>query len=468
MPSLELSEKKRTLVFTNIVITCVAASLLSTALTVAMKPISVSLGIELKTAQWLTSGYNLAMGITMPLTAFLVRRVRTRSLYIAGIGIYLLGLLIAFFSFNFSLLITGRIFQAAGNGILLSVSQVVILSVFPPEKKGTAMGWYGLALTAAPVFAPTLSGVLVDFIGWRSIFAFSFVIMLVAFIMALIVMQNVLDTKPVRFDALSFTLSVVAFGGITLGAGNLAGFGITSMAVFPALIVGSLSFIVFAYRQISLETPFLNLRILKTQEYTVSVIGNMLLYFVMYGSSLLTPLFFQDVMGRPATVSGLLMLPGSVAIAIISPFAGKIFDRFGIKPLFVAGSAAMLISNIGMSLLTLKTPLVVASILYCVRSFCIGFMLTPLVTWGTSCVEKSVVADATAVINSFRTIAGSIGGAVFVGIMTSSRLHFEKAMPLDEASMSGMNFAYASMSALTFVLLLIAIFAVKGKQKKSA
>lgn len=469
-----VSDRRRTLIFINIVFTCVAASLLSTALTVAIEPISQVFQINETTTQWLTSGYNLAMGITMPLTAFLVRRFKTKYLYLFGIGIYIIGLIVALVSPGFSVLMVGRVFQACGNGVLLSMSQVVILSIYPPEKKGSAMGWYGLALTAAPVIAPTLSGVLVDTgeNGWRLIFAVVLVIMAAAFIMAILVMGNVLDTEALHFDTLSFILSIFAFGGITLGIGNISA-GITSLSVWPVLLVGIIGLVLFLIRQVRESEPFLNVKIFKSRDYTLSVIGNMLLYFVMYGGSVMTPLYFQQVMGQSATTAGLYMLPGSLAIAIISPFAGKIYDKVGIKLLFVVGSAAMLVSNLGMGMLTVSTPLWVMSILYCIRSLCIGFMLTPLVTWGTSCVQTHELSDATAIINSFRTIAGSIGSAVFVAIMSmiaATQITANEPSTAEEqlANMSGMDGAYFVMSAFTLILLIIAVFFVRNRKKDAA
>ena len=157
-----LTDRKRTLIFLNIMISCIASSMLATALTTALPPIIQDLHVSVSTGQWLTSGYSLAMGITMPLTAFLITRFPTRRLYLAGLGIFMIGLLTCAVAPNFSVMITARILQACGSGILTSMSQVVLLIIYPLEKRGTIMGWYGLSIGAAPVIAPTLAGVIVD------------------------------------------------------------------------------------------------------------------------------------------------------------------------------------------------------------------------------------------------------------------------------------------------------------------
>ena len=151
-----MTNRQKMLIFINIMITCIASSMLATALTTALPPIMEDFGITIATGQWLTSGYSLAMGVVMPLTAFLITRFPTRRLYLSGIGMFIIGLLFSIFSGNFAVMMIGRVLQACGNGVLMSAAQVVILSVYPAEKKGTMMGTYGLATTAAPIVAPTM------------------------------------------------------------------------------------------------------------------------------------------------------------------------------------------------------------------------------------------------------------------------------------------------------------------------
>jgi EmrB/QacA subfamily drug resistance transporter len=356
-------------------------------------------------------------------------------------------------------MMAGRVLQASGNGILVAMAQVVILSIYPVEKKGSMMGNYGLATTAAPIIAPTIAGMLVDSVGWRSIFIITFAVMVVSLIMALIVFDDVLDQQDKQFDFVSFIGTVFAFGGVTLGIGNIGSQGITSIQTYLPLAVGIVASVLFVYRQLHLETPFLDVRILKCKEYTISVIGSMLLYLVMMGSSVLMPLYVQSVMGYSATVSGLVTLPGSLATAVASPFAGRIYDKMGIKKLFVAGSALMLFSNVSMFFLTMSTPVWAAALLNVFRNVAIGCLMMPLLTWGTSYVHFTKVADASSLLTSLRTISGSIGAAVFVAVMT--------AVGAKTTPIRGVNTAFISMAAVTFIMLLIAVFTVKDSSKSA-
>jgi MFS family permease len=191
----------------------------------------------------------------------------------------------------------------------------------------------------------------------------------------------------------------------------------------------------------------------------------MLLYFTMMGSSVLMPLYVQTVMGRSAVVSGLVTLPGSLATALISPVAGKIYDKMGIRKIFIPGSILLLISSLGMSFITLDTPLAVASALNVLRNVSIGGLMMPLLTWGTGNVAKNRVADASSLLTSFRTIAGSIGSAVFVGIMTFVAASSAERLG-NSALMHGMNMAFAAMALSALVLALFAIFGTKAEEAR--
>ncbi len=452
------------MIFINVVVSCCAASILQTALNTALPSISADLQIDNTTVQWLVSGYSLAMGIVMPLTAFLIRRVKTKTLYIFGLCLFIAGLLIDIVAPNFAILLIGRVFQGCGNGILVSMTQVVILSIFPPHRQGTAMGWYGLAVSAMPAIAPTLGGVLVERISWRAIFILALVVLAAALIMALVVFDNVLETSKIRLDKLSFCLSIFAFGGITLGVGNLATYGITNPFVYIPLIIGVVALLIFIRRQLGSGDPFLDFRIFKTREVTLGVIGSMILYFVLMGSSVLMPLYVQNIKGGTAIMAGLVTLPGSVAMAIISPFSGRIYDRMGIKRLFVIGSALMLGSNILMAVLSEDQALVWPAIYNVIRCVAIGLLLMPLITWGTTAAGKPHMADASAMLSSLRTIGGAIGTAVFVGISSAVALRMAAGGEITTThQMRGTNMAFVIMACTSCAMLLIGIFLVKEK-----
>lgn len=462
----QLTDKKRTLIFINLIVSGIASSTLATAMTTALPNLVEYFGVSTSIGQWVTSGYSLAMGVVLPLTAFLITRFPTKKLYMFGTGSFIVGLLLSIFAGNFWIMMLGRVLQACGNGVLMSAAQVVILTVYPTEKKGTMMGTYGLATTVAPIIAPTIAGLLIDAFGWKSIFYVVLVIMTMSLFMSGIVFEDVLEIQNKKFDVLSFAESIFAFGGITLGVGNISSYGLISIQAGVPLLVGIVFCILFIIRQCNIEKPFLDVKILKNRNYAVSVISSMVLYLVMMGSSVMMPLYVQSVMGYSAVVSGLVTLPGSLATAVASPFAGKLYDKTGIKKIFIAGSAALVVSNIGMFFITMSTPLLIAAGLNVIRNLAIGSLMMPLLTWGTANVNSKKVADASSLLTSFRTIAGAIGSAVFVGIMSAVSAGSEETYG-DSALMHGMNISFLCMAAGALVLLMISIFGVRRSKANS-
>ena len=453
-----VNEKQRTSIFINILISCIASSMLATALTTALPSMVVDFHISVTTGQWLTSGYSLAMGITMPLTAFLITKFPTRKLYLTAISLFIAGLALCVVAPNFVVLMFGRVLQACGNGILTSMAQVILLTMYPLEKRGTIMGWYGLSIGAAPVIAPTIAGILVDTSGWRMIFIAAIVIMAISLIFAFIVFKDVLPTSKKHFDTLSFVISGIAYAGITLGIGNIGTYKLVSLPVLCPLILGILGMFIFAKRQFKRPEPFLDLHVLQNKVFVISLIGSMLLYFVMMGSSIILPLFIQTIKGFSATTSGLVTLPGSLAMTILSPFAGKIYDRFGMRRLFIAGALVLLISNVGMIFITLKTSLILIAALNVLRSLAIGCLMMPLVTWGMSGIDVHMTAHGTALLTSLRTIAGAVGSAIFVSIMSTVAKNSAATLGA-QAPMHGVNMTFLFMSLVSVILMLVAIFA---------
>ena len=192
----------------------------------------------------------------------------------------------------------------------------------------------------------------------------------------------------------------------------------------------------------------------------LSVIGSVMLYFIMMGSSIILPLYVQDIKGMSATTSGLVTLPGSLLMALVSPFAGKVYDKIGMRKVFIAGALSMFISNIGMVFLSLDMSVCVAAILNSITCIAIGCLMMPLVSWGLKGIKKEYTAHGTALLTSLRTISGSVGSAVFVSIMTitaqNSVVNYGQIAP-----MHGLNVTFAVMSVFTIILVFIAVFCVK-------
>jgi len=515
----KVSDKKRTSIFLNINVSCIATSMLGTALTTALPPIMKDLNISVNTGQWLTSGFALFLAVMTPFTAYLITKFRTKKLYCTAIGFFIVGLTICACSNNFWTMMLGRIIQGCGNGLLSSMAQVIILTIFPPERIGTIMGWYGLSIGVAPIISPTIAGILVDSVGriiqgcgngllasmaqviiltiyppkrigtimgwyglsigvapiisptiagilvdsvgWRMIFIIAIAIMSISLICALFIFEDVLPTMNKHFDVISLFFSALAFGGITLAVGNMGTYKFVSWEVLFALIVGLVTSVIFAYRQLHIKVPFLDIRVLKNWDYAVSLIATVVIQLIFMGTSIIIPVYVQQIKHESATISGLVTLPGSLAWAIISPFAGKIYDKIGMKLLFIVGSIILIFSNLAIYFISIHHSVWILSGINVFRFLACGSMLMPLVTWAMKDIPKIKASDATALYNSIRFIAGAVASALFISIMT--KIANASVGKKESPQMYGINVVFLIMTFFSVILLLIGIFGCKEK-----
>jgi len=458
---MELSSRHKTLIFIVLTAGCILGSTVQTALNVALTPIMEEMQLAASTVQWLTSLYSLVMGVMVLSTAFLIRRVPSRTLFLVSVGSFTVGLLLSALAVNFPMLLAGRILQALGCGAMTSLTQVVILSIFPASRRGTLMGIFGLAVSAAPVLAPTIAGIVNDLWGWRVIFWGSLVLALLVWALGFATMRNLTETQKLRFDLPSLLLCAVGFVGVLLGLGNSGSHALLSWQVLGLLLVGLAALGCFVWRQLRLDTPFLNLQTFRNREFRLAVIASMLLYLGLMGASTLLPLYLQSIRGFSATTSGLVTMPGSLVTAALSLVAGRLYDKLGVRKLYLAGAIALVLGSAAMALMGAATPLAYIVAAFCLRQVGIGMLMMTSVTWGMSTLPKAQTSDGTALINSLRTMAGAVGSAVFVAVMTIAAGGSDTA-----AMLHGAQIAFIGIAATTVVLLVLAVTSIGRSARK--
>src|SRR5690625_4269035 len=279
-----------------------------TLLGTALPPIMEDLQLNESTVQWLQSIFMLVNGIMIPITAFLIERFTTRKLFLTAMILFTFGTLIAAIAPNFSLLLIGRIFQAAGAGIMMPLLQTIMFLIFPVEKRGTAMGMFGLVIAFAPAIGPSLSGWLVDHFPWRSVFYVVLPIAMINIIAAYFLLRNVTKQTMPKVDMLSIILSTFGFGGLLYGFSIAGDSGWLSVQVGISLVVGALSLFLFITRQLKLEQPILEFRIFKYSIFTLSTGLGMIVFISMIGTAVILPLLMQNMLDFTAFESGLVLL----------------------------------------------------------------------------------------------------------------------------------------------------------------
>lgn len=410
--------KHRNAIFVSLILACILASLSYNAFVTAYSPIMYDFNITADTVQWLSSIYSLVSGIMILSTPFLIHRFKTKPLFLFFLGLFIVGLIMSALAINFEMILVGRIFQALAYGVFLNLCQVIIMTIYPSEKHGTMMGIYSFAVCVIPIIAPTATGVLIDYFGWRIVFVIIAIIAVFIFMYTTIVMQNILEIKSEKFDIVSFLLCAIGFTGIIVGIGN-AGSNIFSLETVIPFVLGLVILACFVYKQLHSNSPFLNLKGFKDKQYIIAVISSVILYASLQGIGTLLPIYIQTYRGFSATISGFTTMPGAIIMSICSIIAGKVFDRYGIKKLFLLSSIMILIAGAGFSFLDSETPIVYIAFIYALRSAAVGLIIMNLVIWGIKRLSNDILADSMAILNSLRTLSGAIGAAGFVSIMSA-------------------------------------------------
>lgn len=320
------SIKKGPLLFVMILGAFIAV-LNQTIMSVALPELMIDFSIEASTAQWLTTGYMLVNGVLIPITAFLMQRFTTRELFQSSMIIFLVGTIVSAVAPNFDILLTGRLIQAAGAGIIMPLLMNVILTVFPPDKRGAAMGMVGLSIIFAPAIGPAVAGYVMEHYSWRTMFYGMLPIVVLIIVVAYIFLKNVAERTYPKIDFLSVILSTVGFGTVLYGFSSAGSKGWSSAEVIASIVIGVVSLILFTWRQLISKDPLLDLRAFKYSMFSLTTIINIAVTMVMYADMMLLPLYLQSARGYTALESGLLMLPGALLMGLMMPITGKLFDR---------------------------------------------------------------------------------------------------------------------------------------------
>ena len=340
-------------------------------------------------------------------------------MFIGVIGLFAVGSALCAAAPSFSFLFLGRICQATATGVLMPTVFALILLIFPREKRGSAMGVIGLIISFAPAVGPSISGVLVDTVGWRMLFVLVVCLALVVFIASIFSLENFEGFEPGCFDGPSVVL--LAAGMVSLLYG-LSTFTSTSRpgASLLLMLLGVVLLVLFAKRQARLEEPILRIGVLAHREFRVATLTVGLLETVLIGSSVLMPMFIQNALGESATVSGLLMLPGAVGGAICGLVAGGLFDKFGIRRVSLAGAAVLLAGTAGYLLFKPSTPVAVVCIVYAVACCGLQFLVTPVNTWGINSLPNGEVPHGNAIVSTMEQVGSSFGTAFVVSLTALS------------------------------------------------
>ncbi|WAH38330.1 DHA2 family efflux MFS transporter permease subunit [Alicyclobacillus dauci] len=403
----------------SLVLGAFAAILNQTLLNVAIPKLMTEFNVSADTIQWLTTGYMLTNGIVIPGTAFLMGTFTTRQLFLGSMACFGIGSVFCAAAPDFTVMMIGRVIQAAGAGVVMPLMMTVIMNLYPPETRGRAMGTIGIAMFFAPAVGPTLSGWIIQNYSWRLLFYIVIPVAVIDLIVAAIFLRNVMERTFPKFEVVSFLTSTIGLGALLYGFSEAGSKGWGSAEVRVSIIVGLVFLVLFVIRELTSTHPLLNLRVFKYGGYSLAAAVSCVINMAMFGGALLTPMYIQNIRGYTPLHSGLLLLPGAIVMGIMSPISGALLDRIGIRPLAIVGLLITVITTRELSYLTINTPLGHIEWIYTFRMFGMGFIMMTIMTSGLNHLPREFAAHGTAAANTVRMVAGSLGTSLLITVMTN-------------------------------------------------
>ncbi|WP_096200284.1 MDR family MFS transporter [Bacillus sp. FJAT-45350] len=399
------------------------AILSETILNVALNAIMADFGVASSTVQWLVTGYMLVIGTLIPISAYFMQRFTTRQLFITAMSLFTIGTLISGLSPVFAVLLIGRLTQAVGTAIMIPLLINIILTVIPVERRGAAMGMVGLVIMFAPAIGPTVSGLIVENFTWRWLFYFITPISVASLLFGMKVLTNLSETSKPKLDVVSFLLSTLGFGGIVYGF-SAAGKGDASFSdpvVFSFLLIGFVSLALFSWRQLKLESPLLDIRVFRYPMFLLGLLLVMLIMMTMFAMMLVMPIYMQGALLFSAVTAGLVLLPGGLLNGALSPIMGRLFDRFGPRPLLIPGTILLAVIVFTYRYTVPGIPVWFVVVQQAILMIAVAMIMMPAQTNGLNQIPKSLYPHGTAIMNTLMQVSGAIGAALFISVMENGQ-----------------------------------------------
>ena len=448
-------------------------SISQSSLSTAYPTLMNAFGISASTVQWLTTGFMLVMCVSMPISPWMLNNMSFKTMFISALALFDIGSLMIVLTpaswgiSGFWFMMIGRAMEAFAVGVLFPSYQTVLLEITPKDERGTTMGIAGLVMGSALACGPIISGIVLKFFSWKSLFIlFMLVISVIILMAASGLIQDVMVRHETHLDWLSVILLVGLIGIMYVvdQAGKKNSAWEANSLIF---IVSLLAVIWFCIRQLHLQHPLLELRVMKTFNYDLAILLTSISYIALIVTTIIFPLYYQGVLKVSPFVSGMALVPGAVFLSILNPLSGKLADKIGFKPTMLVGMI-MIIAGWTAGLLVLDR-LSFWGMILCAMVIEGGnaFVMMPAVTLGANALPDKLVPHGTAVITTVRQVLGSAGVTISTLILTVATANaLQSGMTAQLAALHGYRLVFIGMIIVELFGLVLA-FLLKNTKKQS-
>lgn len=468
----DLTDKQRTIIVIPLLLGAFLTLLNETLLNVAFPQLISTLNVSIVTVQWLATAYMLIIGILVPVTAFLMETFTTKKLFMIAILLFIAGTLMCGVAQSFVFLLVSRLIQAVGTGMILPLMMNTVMAIYPPAKRGTALGTCMLAVLIAPAIAPTVTGLILQAADWHALFFMMLPLAVIAMVLGAIHIKNISRLTKPKIDVLSVILSTIGFGGLIFAICSIENLGFMNPTVLISLICGVGGLILFSKRQFTLKQPMLELRIFRFPIFSLGSIIILITFLMPFAVNIVLPTYMQTSLGLTPFVTGLALLPGGIVGGFTTSLSGRLFDKIGAKPLTVCGFAISAAAMFFLSHISSATTLVTIIVFHICMYFGLSLVITPLQTNSLNQLPRKDHAHGVAIINTVQQIGAAFGSSLFIGLMGAeqtkylSKLNNPGITQQQNAVASGVHAAFTAAFILIVVALILCLF-IKRENKGS-
>jgi MFS transporter, DHA2 family, lincomycin resistance protein len=418
--------------------------------------------VDERAAQWLTSAFMLTMAVVIPITGWFLQRVTTRQAFGTAMAVFSTGTLLAALAPSFEVLLGARIVQAAGTAVMMPLLMTTLMTVVAASDRGRVMGNVTLAMSVAPALGPAVSGVILHVASWRWMFGVVLPIAVVIALVGLSKLTDVGETRPGRVDWVSVLLSAAGFGPLVYGLSQLGGDTGPGWLPWTALAVGLGSIAAFVLRQLALQrvgAPLLDLRTLRQRPFLIGLSLMSVAFMAMLGSMILLPLFLQNVHGLSELETGLLVMPGGLAMGLLGPRVGRLYDAYGGRPLVVPGSIGVFVALALFTRVDAAMSVWLVLPVHVLLMVSLAAVFTPVFTVSLGSLPPELYSHGSSMLGTLQQVAAAMGTAVVVAVLSAR----ESALLADgvdqlSAHVGGMRWGFGVGAALALVVVVLALF----------
>ncbi|MDF1604589.1 DHA2 family efflux MFS transporter permease subunit [Nocardioides sp. YIM 152315] len=411
---------------------------------------------------WTMTGYTLALATVIPLTGWAADRFGTKRLYMLAVLLFTLGSVLCAAATSLEMLVTFRVLQGLGGGMLMPLGMTILTRAAGPERVGRVMAIMGIPMLLGPIFGPILGGALIDSASWHWIFLINLPIGIVALVYASVVLPKDHVEPSETFDWLGMVLLSPGLAAFLYGVSSIPaakeedGTVWTAQVVGPA-VVGLLliaAFVPWALNRKNIH-PLVDLRLFANKTMTIAVVAMSLFAIAFFGASLLFPLYFQSVRGEDAMDAGLLLAPQGIGAMLTMPVAGMLADKIGPGKIVLTGIAVITVGMAMFTQLEADTSYTYLLAALFIMGLGMGGTMMPIMSAALATLKEHTIARGSTLMNIVQQVAASIGTAVFSVLLTNGTIDLD---PTDPATfVPGLADAFADVFVVATVMVALVL-----------